>query len=152
MTPQAKIKARLLELAGPEEVGIRIQNRKGAYYAVLEGGFGPTRQLILKLFPGAYMTSGGGGSVPYRIWPESAVEEVLQEMEVDPAWLAWNAGTVGSLARGIRDASDFTRLPVLADALEEAGCTNTALLNHCRDSESHERSCWVVDLLLGKSK
>ena len=152
MTPQAKIKARLLELAGAEEIGITILNRKGAYYAILRGEFESTRRLLRPLFHEAAMTSGAPNEATFRLLPDTAIGKVLHEMEIEPAWLAWNAGTVVSLARGIREGGDFARLPVLADALEEAGCTNTAILNHCRASEPHETSCWVVDLLLGKSK
>jgi hypothetical protein len=46
---------------------------------------------------------------------------------------------------------DLARLAVLADALEEAGCTDSDILNHCRKPGVHVRGCWVVDLLLGKS-
>jgi hypothetical protein len=48
------------------------------------------------------------------------------------------------------DSRDFTDMPVLADALEEAGCTNPDVLSHCRGSETHVRGCWMLDLLLGK--
>jgi hypothetical protein len=42
-------------------------------------------------------------------------------------------------------------MPILADALQDAGCDNTDILNHCRDANApHVRGCWVVDLLLGK--
>ena len=41
-------------------------------------------------------------------------------------------------------------MPILADALEDAGCTNQDILNHCRGGGEHVRGCWVVDLLLGK--
>jgi hypothetical protein len=58
--------------------------------------------------------------------------------------------TVAALAQGIYDERSFDRLPVLADALEEAGCTNADILNHCRSDGPHVRGCWVVDLLLGK--
>jgi hypothetical protein len=44
----------------------------------------------------------------------------------------------------------FDRLPILADALEEAGCTNSEILGHCRGPGPHVRGCWVVDLILGK--
>jgi hypothetical protein len=47
-------------------------------------------------------------------------------------------------------ALDPARLSVLADALEEAGCTGPDILNHCRRPGVHVRGCWVVDLLLGK--
>ncbi len=70
---------------------------------------------------------------------------------IKPAWVAWNGGTVVKLARGIYDDRAFDRLPVLADALEEAGCDNPVILNHCRQPGPHVRGCWVVDLLLGKA-
>ena len=48
------------------------------------------------------------------------------------------------------DGRRFEDLPILADALEEAGCANQDLLAHCRHSGEHVRGCWAVDLLLGK--
>jgi hypothetical protein len=69
---------------------------------------------------------------------------------IDPAILTWNSDTLRSLARAIYDECAFDRLPVLADALEEAGCTNADILNHCRQPGEHVRGCWVLDLLLGK--
>ena len=57
--------------------------------------------------------------------------------------------TITSLARTIYDERAFERLPELADALENAGCTNADLLDHLRGSEPHVRGCWVVDLILG---
>ncbi len=44
----------------------------------------------------------------------------------------------------------FDRLPILADALEDAGCDNAEILAHCRGGGEHVRGCWVVDLILGK--
>jgi hypothetical protein len=64
--------------------------------------------------------------------------------------LAWNDGTVVKMARAIYEERAFDRLPILADALEEAGCANVDILNHCRQPGAHVRGCWVVDLLLGK--
>jgi hypothetical protein len=76
---------------------------------------------------------------------------------VDPRWLTWDGSTIPKLAQEIYDERkmpegtlDNTRLAVLADALEEAGCTNADILDHCRKSSTHVRGCWVVDLLLGK--
>ena len=54
-------------------------------------------------------------------------------------------------ARSIYDNGDFGCLAVLADALEEAGCTNSDILDHCRKPGEHVRGCWVVDLVLGKT-
>jgi hypothetical protein len=69
---------------------------------------------------------------------------------IDPAWLAWNDGTVVKIAQAIYEERAFDRLPVLADALEEAGCTNAELLGHLRGPGPHARGCWALDLLLGK--
>jgi hypothetical protein len=64
--------------------------------------------------------------------------------------LAWGDGAVPKLAQSIYDEAAFDRLPILADALEEAGCSEEALLAHCRGAGGHVRGCWAVDLLLGK--
>jgi hypothetical protein len=69
---------------------------------------------------------------------------------VDPSWLAWNHSTVLALAQGIYEERAFDRLPVLADALQEAGCHDPDILAHCRGPRPHCRGCWVVDLLLEK--
>jgi hypothetical protein len=49
-----------------------------------------------------------------------------------------------------RAQSSGTTSPILADALEEAGCTNPEILEHCRTQGEHVRGCWVVDLVLGR--
>ncbi len=67
---------------------------------------------------------------------------------LDPAWLT---PTVVSLADALYRDRAFDRLPILADALEEAGCTNADVLLHCRQPAEHVRGCWVVDLVLGKT-
>jgi hypothetical protein len=69
---------------------------------------------------------------------------------LDPGWLSWNDGTVRKIAQAIYDDRAFDRLPILADALEDAGCDDADLLAHCRGDGPHVRGCWVVDLLLGK--
>jgi hypothetical protein len=68
----------------------------------------------------------------------------------DSRWLSWNGGIAVKLAHGIYDKRDFARLPVLGDALQEAGCDNKDILEHCRQAEEHVRGCWVVDLILGR--
>jgi hypothetical protein len=74
-----------------------------------------------------------------------------REVGFGEAWLARHADTVVKVARCIYDEDRFTDLPVLADALEEAGCTNSHILAHCRGPGPHVRGCWVVDLVLGKN-
>lgn len=64
---------------------------------------------------------------------------------------SWLASTVLALANGIYTERAFDRMPILADALQDAGCDNEDILNHCRQPGEHVRGCWVVDLLLAKS-
>jgi hypothetical protein len=76
---------------------------------------------------------------------------------LDPSLLAWKDATLVKLAQAAYDERilpsgllDPARLGILADALEEAGCTDSGLLSHCRCAGPHVRGDWVVDLLLGK--
>jgi hypothetical protein len=69
--------------------------------------------------------------------------------KIDPAWLAWGAGVVRKLAYQIRESGRFEDMPVLADALEDAGCGDEVLLAHLRGPGPHARGCHVVGLLLG---
>ena len=66
---------------------------------------------------------------------------------VDPAW---RTSTAMQLAQGMYDSRDFAAMPILADALQDAGCSNDDILAHCRGPGPHARGCWVVDLVLGK--
>ena len=63
----------------------------------------------------------------------------------------WRTEAAVALARQMYDARDFGPMPVLADALDDAGCTNAGILDHCRGPGPHARGCWVVDGLLGKA-
>jgi len=63
---------------------------------------------------------------------------------------AANGGTIEGVARAIYEERRFEDLPLLADALEDAGCSDTALLDHCRQQGHHVFGCWAVDLALGR--
>jgi hypothetical protein len=78
---------------------------------------------------------------------------------LDREWLNWNDGAIPKMARMISEQDDWSDMPVLADALEDAGCRNERILVHCRErfqvggvyqpfSIFHLRGCWVIDLLL----
>jgi hypothetical protein len=73
----------------------------------------------------------------------------FRPIPVDLAWLERNGGRVAEIACTIYDDRRFTDLPVLADALEESGCTDEAILTHCRSGGEHTLGCWVLDRLLG---
>jgi hypothetical protein len=96
-----------------------------------------------------------------RVRERSAQAALLRELfgptqfrtpAVDRSVLAWNDACVTKLAEAIYDGLAWDRLPVLADALEEAGCTDTDVLAHCRQPGDHVRGCWVVDLILSKDR
>jgi hypothetical protein len=71
----------------------------------------------------------------------------FRPVSLNPTWLL---PTVKNLANSIYTDRAFDRMPILADALEDAGCDNQDILNHCRQPGDHVRGCWVVDLVLGK--
>jgi hypothetical protein len=98
---------------------------------------------------------------PYAPDPRSPEEDAVQcslfrdiyrrptdgPLTVGKAVLAWQEGTVVKLARSIDQKQDWSQLPILADALEEAGA-DADLAAHCRSEGPHVRGCWAVDLLL----
>ena len=64
----------------------------------------------------------------------------------------WRTDTAVSLARTMYESRDFSAMPILADALQDAGCDNDDVLAHCRDTARvHVRGCWVVDRVLDKA-
>src|SRR5262249_44692480 len=93
-----------------------------------------------------------------RSWPAGAAEareadllraifgNPFRPVAIDPSWLSWNGGTLPEMARAIYDERRFEELPVLADALERAGCADRDILAHCRGPGEHVRGCWVLDL------
>jgi hypothetical protein len=81
----------------------------------------------------------------------------FRAVTIDPAWLTWNERTIVRLAQDIYEdrihpggTLDQSRLAILADALEEAGCSDKEILGHCRSPKDHVRGCWLIDLLLNK--
>jgi hypothetical protein len=73
----------------------------------------------------------------------------FRPVTIEPAVLAWGEGTVVRVAQGIYAERAFERMPILADALEEAGCESAEVLAHCRQAGEHARGCWVLDAALG---
>jgi len=69
-------------------------------------------------------------------------------IQCDPSW---RTSAVLALAQSIYDEKAFDRMPILTDALQDAGCDNDDILNHLRDATApHVRGCWALDLVLGK--
>jgi len=71
----------------------------------------------------------------------------FRPVSADTTWLT---STVVQLVHGIYEEKAFDRMPILADALQDAGCENDDILFHCRQPGEHVRGCWVIDLLTGR--
>jgi hypothetical protein len=69
---------------------------------------------------------------------------------IDAAWLRAADGAVVQIAHGIYEERAFDRMPILADALVDAGCIDEYILGHLRGPGPHVRGCWLVDALTGK--
>ena len=106
-------------------------------------------------------TRSAGSAAMYPLWVFTTPDEKERQLSLlrdifgnpfRPSVLssAWITPQVQNLAHNIYEDRKFDRLPDLADALEEGGCHETEILDHCRHPGPHVRGCWVVDLLLGK--
>jgi hypothetical protein len=113
------------------------------------------------LFQAAELAASSAGYARVRADGHRATEEAAQvallrdifgnpfrPVVFDPTW---RTNTAVCLAQQMYESRDFSAMPILADALQDAGCDNEDILNHCRDPKQvHVRGCWVVDLVLGK--
>lgn len=84
--------------------------------------------------------------------------DIYHRKGTEPKWSsskewnpAWESETACAIARNTYKDRSFEDMPILADALEDAGCEDQAILGHCRNGLDHFRGCWVLDLILGKS-
>jgi hypothetical protein len=102
----------------------------------------------------ALLRAGPGEVVaPYSTlmqWQTSLIRDVVgnpfRPTTPDPGWLS---STVVALAEAVYQDRTFDQLPILADALEDAGCHDADIFGHCRQPGNHVRGCWVVDLMTG---
>lgn len=111
--------------------------------------------------PGHYSSTGNHSPAEWARREEGnrrtveAIRDIFgnpyRSIAIEPAWLHWNGGTVPAVARAIYDERRFDHLPILGDALEEAGCCNEQILLHCRAPGIHFRGCWLIDLLLDRT-
>src|SRR5262249_31680279 len=100
-----------------------------------------------------------------RLWRQAAYREALMQCEllrciagnpfrpagVPEHWRTWNDGVLGKMAQAICGGRRWAELPILADALEDAGCSDVLVLDHCRTPAEHALGCHVLDAVLGKS-
>lgn len=149
---------------GDIEFGSAIEASQVAAPEVVSGAFDAVRSSLWNywdVLTAAEVEETGVEALASPAWLKAIETQVylVHELVNNPfrprkplpmAVLSWNENTVVRLAQRIYTDRAFDRLPILADALEDAGCDNADILAHCRGSGVHVRGCWVVDLLLGK--
>jgi cell wall assembly regulator SMI1 len=74
---------------------------------------------------------------------------LTHDYQIDPIWLT---RTVSALAQTIHENRTFDRLPIIGDALEDAGCYDMVILDHCRQPGDHGSGCWLIDAILAKKQ
>jgi hypothetical protein len=132
----------------PEWVGLATAWRAASAAASVSGPEGSPLENALH----AAAQDGGHGRDTEDAGQAALVRDVLgnpvRPVVQDPAWP--RGGAVREVAQAIYDGKRFEDLAILADALEEAGCSDAAILEHFRGPGPHVRGCWAVDLLLGR--
>lgn len=158
---------RLVELAGP--VVAELHTKEACYGEdwrwanVLKAALDPPAisEVVSVLFyaeqyEGDWFLPGGYGGGDHRHVPPCVLGCDLDEaprphVSVDPRWLRANGAAALHLGRAIYEEERFSEMPLLADALEDGGCGDARVLDHCRAVGRHFRGCFVVDALLGKT-
>jgi hypothetical protein len=134
--------------------------QRGAAYIAWRAAFEKLPAVIGNIARGTVYNAaahpGGGGWIWSDVEQESvAVAALLRDIFGNPFrpvtfGPSWCTDTTVSLARTMYESREFGAMPILADALQDAGCDNEVILDHCRSPGPHVRGCWVVDLVLGR--
>lgn len=146
-------------IAGAAEMLAEIEAVEGNRYHHLPPGYFPTYP---DYWDAAFRSSDVHALFTAKRQPEPGTSvaqqvAVLRDLFDNPFRAVafspeWRTDTAVLLARQMYGAYDFSAMPILADALQDAGCNNEDILAHCRDTNQvHVRGCWVVDLVLGKT-
>jgi hypothetical protein len=112
------------------------------YYLAIEEGW-KAAQAALKLLAKNHLLNRKKKRRVYSDLIRCVFGNPFRFTDVDSSWIT---STVVALAQEAHESQDFSVLPILADALQDAGCENEDILNHCRQRGEHCRGCWVVDL------
>lgn len=157
------------ELEAALNDAVAVQSPTGLHYRAWAASFAACR-FVTQVVPAPGDLLFGGRVVPcwsaakYARWAsrhagrenERGAQAILladilggaATLRVDPNWVSWNNGMPEKMAKAIYNDRCFNELPVLGDVLEEAGCDDRVLLDHCRGPGPHARGCWVVDRIL----
>ena len=137
------------ELSGGHPPAERFAGH-AALWAVRNGGLGALYRLTVTVAANTASALHGGKHDYTEVvrWLRDIFGDPFRPISFSPEW---RPGTAMSLAAQMYESRDFSAMPILADALQDAGCNDADILSHCRDTPlSHVRGCWVVDLVLGK--
>jgi hypothetical protein len=134
---------------------VHTLERSGAYSRQQVGD--TVREAMWAVLPGGHPTNNAHQYWETAEWKGERAAQValLREIFGNPfrpvAFSpSWRTDTVVQLAKQMYESRNFSAMPILADALQDAGCDNDDVLSHCRSEQTHVRGCWVVDLVLGK--
>ncbi len=150
-----------------------LEDLRSAYERQLKEGVRPRLETAVEWARAAALTAANPNGMPVHLFdtlywqqaqnafPDPTAEEVVQAVIFKDIFgnpfrpvvfdSRWRSESAVALARTAYDTRNFTLLPILADALEEAGCDQSDVLTHCRDPHQvHVRGCWVLDGVLGK--
>jgi hypothetical protein len=129
------------DLVRPSADRLRLAAAKAVCYAVLGCPWGPV---------GYFAEEDPAEVLRQAALLRDVFGNPFRPVSFDPSW---RTDTVLSLAGGMYGSRDFSRVPILGDALQDAGCEDADVLGHCLDPKGvHVRGCWVVDRLLGKER
>jgi type VI secretion system protein ImpC len=138
----------------PEDAGPDIRARKPLYAAWIEveavPGCPGRYQIKAHLRPGHQLPDLRSGM---SLTTEAPLDAAFRPAAIERAWLRWNDGRAAALAWNISRHGRFSDLPILADVLEAAGCSEQRILGHCREEAGgHNVGCWVLDALLAEEQ
>jgi hypothetical protein len=143
-----------LRAAAHARAGAAVWNRHvqalGGILRIRPGEFAPLEEAVRRC-DRAFLTSEL--SAEYARQAEllrDIIGNPFRTIAIDGDWLTRSQGSVGRIARSIYESRRFQDVPILADALEDVGCTDAEILSHCRSGGPHVRGCRVIDHLLGK--
>lgn len=129
-----------------QTVSLAHPNLTAVYFQV---GLGEPRTTMVNV-GSVKGTTGANYDVVDEAMADVVRDVVGDPFDTEPADHSWFTSTTVALARQMYGSRDFSAMPILADALQDAGCEDDDILSHCRQPGEHVRGCWLVDLLTGR--
>jgi hypothetical protein len=99
----------------------------------------------------AALATGGGRAAERRVQADLLRDIFGNPFRTLRFDVSWRTPTVLAIAEDIYHNDAFSEMPVLGDALEDAGCDDHDVLDHARHDRPHVRGCWLVEALLGRA-